>query len=440
MRMHNKAKSFFYLFMSVLIPGSVGVVVSPTLLRELSAGEMSDLVLFWAICGFFSNFDFGVGKSFIRELKLRRYAYKTVLTAVSAQSIIGILVLTISVITVFVGEYYRFWYSVFFPVFLFSSLARNFFEAKEDFFSVSLFSMFNNLILFIIPLIFLLIGVDNINAFILVICFLRFLSLCFLTLYIVSNYQEIKKWKLTFSFEYGLSFLKKNKWMAYNSFLVPVSTYLDRFCAGVLLEKHISVVYMLPMEFLLKIQVVYSLICRLVYPAFSENRFKIHRSYKLYMQSILIVYFISLIILFCVLNVKLLLSIWLGEEFSNKAGDVVKLMLISISFSGITVVSNTFLISKGYEKFVSKYNFYAFFVYLFLIVILTNMYSVFGLAMAYFIRAIIDSNILYLYSVKKFRNKNIKLFLPLNFIYQVVYLLLATIWGGYVSKEGSFFS
>lgn len=186
-------------------------------------------------------------------------------------------------------------------------------------------------------------------------------------------------------------------WLTVTNIISPLMTYLDRFFIGALLSLSAVTYYVTPYEVLSRLQLIPHAIMGVLFPAMAA----VHgsgdqkRLSTIYSQSAKITYWSMLPITSGVfLLAPELLSLWLGEEFSEEATPVVRLLAAGWTINMLARPASTILQSSGRPDLSAKAHMMELLPYLALLWWLTTNYGIVGTAASWVLRIIADTIIL----------------------------------------------
>ena len=274
-------------FIGQAVPLFVGIVTIPFIIRGLGTEYFGILCLVWAIVGYFSLFDLGLGRAttkFVAEALSKGdedQVPRLVWTVITVQAVLGLLgslilagitpLLVVRILNIppeLVGEAKTTFYllALSIPVVLISSSFSGMLEAAQRFDLVNAVRIPSSALTFLLPLIGLILGFElpGIVALILV---ARFGALSALVALALRIFPKVRKFSAHFSlfprlFSYGC-------WITVSSVVGPILVYLDRFLITSLLSIAAVAYYSAPYEAVTRLWIIPASLVMSLFPAFS---------------------------------------------------------------------------------------------------------------------------------------------------------------------------
>ncbi len=362
-------------FAGGLLPVAVGVLAIPHVIRGLGIGQFGVLSLGWIILGYFSLFDFGLGRAttkYISEAMGRgetKHIPALLWTSLSFQMCLGVVgALVLAAVTPFlVGHLLRIppdlhvesvtffrAMSVAIPVGICSVCFRSALEAVQRFDLVNAVKVPLNCAVFVMPLAglqlgyalpgvgFLLVGTQVIGA-------LAYLFLC------LRVFPELK---LAYSVQGGLlkPLLSYGGWVTGYNLIIPLTIYLDRLIIGVLKPIGMLTYYVVPYDMVSRVQILPSSLCTSLFPAFShlglDRKGNLGELCARNLKYLMLVMGPATLIL--VLLARDILRIWLGAEFVAQSALIFQILAIGFLMNALGWPPTTVLLAVGRPDIVTK--------------------------------------------------------------------------------------
>jgi O-antigen/teichoic acid export membrane protein len=398
-------------FFGQIVPLFVGVITIPFIVRGLGTERFGLLSLAWVILGYFTLFDFGLGRAttkFVAEAigrKKRDEIPRLLWTAVTIQAILGIAgtFALIGITPLFVksilnippylidearNTFYLLAFSI--PVILISGSFRGLLEAEQRFDLVNLVKVPSSILIFLLPLLGVLLGLNLTGIIALIIC-ARLGALAAFVMINLRSDSSLRKYSGTFDlfptlFGYG-------GWITVSSVAGPILVYLDRFLIGAFLTMASLAYYSAPYEAISRLSIIPLSMTMTMFPAFSalegvKNRQKLAallgRSIK----------YIALVLGPLVLTIGLfssnILRIWLGEEFALNSTLVLQLFAFGILINSFAHPLYSFLQGVGRADIPAKFHLLELPIYVGMAWFLIMKWGIVGAALAWVLRVILD--------------------------------------------------
>jgi O-antigen/teichoic acid export membrane protein len=399
------------------LPLIVAVITMPFVIRGLGTERFGILAFAWAIIGYFSMFDLGLGRASTKYVAealgggRQESVPSIVKTAVTTQAVLGFLGgLFLAVITPLLVERFLnirqdlvaearlsfYLLSLSIPAVLVSGSFRGVLEAAQRFDLVNAvrapFSAAN----FLLPLIgvFLGYGLPGIVALLVTFRWLALAILCFLYIRLFSPWKVPSRFRLA-DLRILVSF---GVWVTVSSIIGPVLVYLDRFIIGILQTMTAVAHYSAPYEMVVRLIIIPSSIVATLFPAFSaliganeqsKNKEILVRSSKyLFLVTAPIV---ALMIFFA----EDILTVWLGKEFAQRSTLVFQILSIGVLFNSLAYLPHSLIQAMGRPDVPAKFHLIELVLYVGLAWFLIGKFAVVGAALAWTLRVALDGFLLW---------------------------------------------
>lgn len=396
-----------------LIPILVALLTIPPLISGLGQEKFSLLLLMFAIVGYMSLFDMGVGRALTYEISKRQNSpddeigsfIKAGLIIVLASTFLGVVFVLFFALKILPNWYdlnaeiFRDAQSAFLiisicilPTTITAGL-RGALEGLNRFLQSNINRAFIGISIFSLPYIsYKFIG-DSLTPIAILLLIARSLVMLMALWQLYDKLATktsdiIGKAKTLFS--YGI-------WVAMASMIGPFMIYGDRFMLGGIIDVESVTYYATPQEFLVKLLIIPGAFASALFHNFSTNankrKFLIDQSAK-YKKLILLIMIPLVLILSLASN--FLLEFWLGKDFAEKAHIPTIIMLIGVVWNSVSLVSFTTLSSLKYVRFITLIRVIELLIFVFTFWILTNNFGIIGAAIAWSTRTFIDMVILWI--------------------------------------------
>ena len=401
-----------------LIGGSpviVAVFSIPILIHGLGGDRFGVLALAWALIGYASLFDIGLGRALTQLVAKKLGA--------GEEHEVPILVWTSLLLTLALGvagagfvaaispwlvhhalkipealqsESLRAFYllGVSVPVVISFAALRGLLEAHQRFDLVSAFRIPNGIFTFVGPLLVLPLSHSLVPVVGILVAgrFVGCLALLWLCFRLVPELRRRVVW-------HGPSvspLLRFGGWSTVTNTLGPMMMYMDRFVVGALVSATAVTYYATPYEVVTKLFVISGAISGVMFPAFSlTGAMARNRSRKLYRRTMRYMLGVLLpVTAILMLGAKIGLSVWLGSDFAAHSYRVAQLLLVGTFALAMASLPFVLIQGLGRPDIPAKLNlmeipFYAAGLYW-----LIQKYGVIGAAEAWVVRATVDALLL----------------------------------------------
>jgi O-antigen/teichoic acid export membrane protein len=396
----------------IAAPFLIGVVTIPYLIRSIGVEAFGVLTLIWALIGYFSLFDFGLGRAITQQVSEVRSLgnvqeipslVKTGLLLTFLTGCFGGLLLAclsdrlandwlkVTPDLVEATAYGLMIAAIGIPLTTMTSGLRGVLEAYDDFKTVNILRMLLGTANFVLPviciwtlgtsLIWMILSLVVARAIVMVMHWRLVHKSC----PIIGESKSFTRDKLRKLLPFGI-------WMSVSNIVSPLMVSADRFAISSTLGASIVAFYTVPFEMLIRILIIPSALASASFPRLarelSNNTLEAKRLYK---KSL---YFIALVLfglcLFTALGSYKLLDLWLGSEFAEQGWMIVCILSIGIFFNGIAHVPFGLIQAAGDARTTAQLHIAEFILYVPLLLIGLKTWGILGAPIAWTIRVFID--------------------------------------------------
>ena len=448
------AKNTIYNILGYGIPLIFALVLIPPLIKGLGTERFGVLNLAWIIIGYFSFFDFGIGKGLTKVIAEKLGLNQTknlpeifwsalfLMFVVSAFISLIILFFVPSLVNIFKisnnlqQEVLNTFYVLAFAIPVVSTTAglRGVLEAHQKFGIINIIRVFLGIFTFLIPLLCLILT-DSLFwivfslVFIRIIIWIIYLFLCF-------NVNNAFRKHIKFDINAIKPVLKFSAWITIANIIGPVILYSDRFLIGALISAVAITYYATPFEIVTKLLVIPSALAGVLFPVFSASFFnKPEMSRKILIRGIKFIFLIIypsvfLIVTFAFDGMKL----WLGEKFAVQSSFVLQFLAIGILMNSLSLIPNNFFQGIGKPKIPTLINMVELPFYIVIMYFSIKIGGINGAAAAYMFAATVDAAVMYTVAYRIFDIKFNSKFAASLFILIITMLVIPFLLSGIVVK------
>ena len=181
-------------------------------------------------------------------------------------------------------------------------------------------------------------------------------------------------------------------WMTISNIISPVMVVADRFIISAILGASVVAYYTVPMEMLQRVLIVPGALAGVLLPRLSglweSDPWNARRLYKKSM----ILLFIGMAVIAgaLILSSNLILGLWIGDEFAKNSSLLFSILSVGIFFNGIAQVPFATIHSLGSARPTAILHLLEVFIYILFILLLTRDFGLIGAAWAWTGRVGID--------------------------------------------------
>jgi O-antigen/teichoic acid export membrane protein len=386
-------------------PLIVALICIPYLLRVLGAEGFGVLTLVWALIGYFSLFDFGVGKALTYELGRRSGANLsdlapyvragiglTAATGVIGAIVIALLAEPLSDRWLNIGTAWR---SDAFAAFLIAAIGifpttissglRGALEGTYRFSASNINRIILGSLMFALPAWSVFFHGKSLWAATLYMVCAR-LVLMLAMLYQLRHFLvasgRLERTHLASLFNYGI-------WVAVTGIIGPLMVFGDRFFVSAAVGPELLSQYAIPQEALQRLLLIPAAICGALLPRLASiPRNQISLAYQKNFKRVAWVMF-AICSAAALLSYPLL-TIWISKDFAKSALLVTLILTAGICINGMSMVSYTVIHALGQPKITAIFHIIELGIYIVLLWGLTKIFGLPGAAIAWTVRVVID--------------------------------------------------
>jgi len=397
-------------------PLLVALFAIPLLIKGMGADRFGVLTLAWAVVGYFSLFDLGLGRALTKLVAEKLGAEQaediprlicTALALMGMLGIIGALVAAsispwlvydiLKIPQALQGETLNAFYllSLSIPVVISAIGLRGVLEAHQRFdltnivrIPLGIFTFLGPLIVLpfsnsLFPMVAVLVGVRILTCGV-------FLALCLRQVPALRHNIKPQRAMVRPLISFG-------SWMTVTNIVGPLMVYLDRFLIGALISVTAVAYYATPYEVVTKLWLISGALIGVLFPAFSttlvQNRARTARLFGRGINYIFLALFpLSLII---VTLAHEGMTLWLGVEFADNSSFVLQWLAIGVFINSIAQIPFALVQGAGRPDLTAKMHIVELPFYLLTLWWLLGVYGIKGAAIAWVARVGIDTLILF---------------------------------------------
>lgn len=406
------------------LPFLLGAVTIPYLLKKVGVEVFGVLTLVWALIGYFSLFDFGLGRALTQQVSIARAAgqqtrlpslVKTGLWFTAATGVVGGLILAalandlalrwlnVSVQLQNSTVQALFIAAIGIPLTTVTTGLRGILEAYEDFKTVNLLRMGLGAANFGLPAICAMLVDDSLTWMVGSLIAAR-VAVLMVHAWLVHRKLPVDWTSARLSKENIRSLLSFGVWMTVTNVVSPLMVTADRFVISGMLGAAVVAYYTVPFEVLIRVLVVPGALTAVLFPrlaaVMTTDRVEARRLYR---KCIKIVTAVLLpVCLIIALGSKWGLTLWLGEAFAEKSWAIVCVMALGLLLNGIAHVPFAAIQAAGDARKTAYLHMFELAVYVPVLYLSMKFFGLIGAAFAWTVRVAIDLAVLLIYA----KNKN----------------------------------
>jgi len=448
------AKNTFYNLLGNIIPSLFALVFIPLLIKGLGTERFGILTIAWMIIGYFSFFDFGIGKGLTKIIaekigsnqtdQISKIFWTSLFLMVSVSLLASIIIsfFVPSLVNIFnISKNLRqettsifYILAIAIPIVTTMAGLRGLLEAHQKFVIINVMRGFLGIFTFLGPLLVLIIT----NSLFWIIVFLVFIRIVMWILYLLQCLKVQKRIRneIKIDFKSITPVLKFSIWITLGNIITPIILYSDRFLIGALISVVAITYYVTPYELVTRLMMIPVALTGVLFPIFSASFISNpDTTKKIFFSGVKFVFltmypFILLIITFSYEGMEL----WLGKEFAINSSFILQLLAVGILMNSLSLIPNNFFQGIGKPKIPTLINLIEFPFYILIMWFSIKINGIKGAALAFMIMASIDATIMYIAAYKMSMIKLSSKFNILSFVFMMILLIIPFLISGVLFK------
>ena len=394
------------------LPLLVGAALFPYLVRSIGVEAFGVLTLIWALIGYFSLFDLGVGRALTQQVAQKRVAgrgaevpalVKTGLLFAGAMGVVGGVLLALAVHPLAARglKVSPALHADVVQALLIAAAAvpfttvtlglRGVLEAYEDFRAVNLLRMALGVATFGLPALSVLLFGPSLTWIVALLMAARLVFVAahwvFVRRHLASDLGAARAGR--HELRQLLSF---GAWMTVSNIVSPLMVTADRFVISGVLGAAVVAYYTVPSELLLRVLILPGALTTALFPRLASLiATDIAGAARLYRRSLLLVTAVLVpISLLLAFGAHWGISLWLGEAFADRAAPVASILALGLLFNGMAFVPFAAVQAAGLARITAQLHVAEAFVYFPLLIVGLHEFGLAGAAFAWTARVGID--------------------------------------------------
>lgn len=394
------------------LPLLVGAALIPYLVRALGVEAFGILTLIWALIGYFSLFDLGVGRALTQQVAQQRVAgrsdevpalVKSGLLFAGAMGALGGVVLALAVEPLAARglKVSPALHADVVQALLIAAAAvplttvtvglRGVLEAYEDFRAVNLLRLVLGIATFGLPALSVMLFGPSLTWIVAALMLARLV-------FVVAHWVPVRR-----HLGRGLAGVRAGRrelrqllsfgaWMTVSNVISPLMVTADRFVISGVLGAAVVAYYTVPSEVLLRVLILPGALTSALFPRLASlMATDMAAATRVYRRSLLL----SAVVLLPISGVLAFgahwgLSLWLGEAFADRAAPVTSLLALGLLFNGVAFVPFAAVQAAGLARVTAQLHVAEAFVYFPLLIVGLHAFGLAGAAFAWTTRVGID--------------------------------------------------
>lgn len=407
--MSIKKNTLWNLFGSAA-PMLVGIAAIPYIYSQIGIERIGILTIIWALIGYFSIFDFGLGRAITQRIAssaagAENQKLKTAATGVILTFLIGIFgsLLGLTVIKVAGVSWINSTIDVeqeIYTSFLLAFLAipattataglRGVLEGLQHFKAVNLLKLVLGLSNFLGPIASIAFFGPRLDYIVCSLVLARYTIL--LGHYFVVKRDIGESWA-KIDFGESKQLFRFGGWMTLSNIISPLMVVADRFLIASTLGAAVVAYYTIPAEFMIRLLILPAAITTTIFPIFSEGLLnKNHaKAFALYKKSLKVIFLMmGAITAVIFIGADFGFRLWLGPEFAERSTAVALVLAVGVLFNSLAQVPHAYIQASGDARSTALIHVFESVLYIPTLFLLMQIHGIFGAALAWMLRALLD--------------------------------------------------
>ncbi len=397
-----------------VLPMLVGVVCIPFLVKHIGVESFGVLTLIWTLIGYFSIFDFGIGRALTFSVSNMKFdldpnnLYRSINSGLKLLLITGLVggailaliskKLGYSWLNTNISLRNETFYAIFIaslaiPFTTYTSGIKGVLEGFEEFRVVNILKLLLGILNFTLPVFcVLLIG----NSLIYIVLSLVITRVLILILYFIYLNKKVTLSAIFFrkssTEKIDSKILHFGAWMTLSNIVSPLMVIADRFFISYVLGASVVAYYTIPFDLVIRFLILPASLTSVLFPRFSSLiQNDKDATIDLYKKSLKNVFVIMLILtILTILFSHFGLKIWINEDIANKSYKLLIILSIGVLFNSLAQIPYSLIQAAGNVKLTSLLHVSEFIIYTLLLIILVKLFGLIGASVAFVLRTIID--------------------------------------------------
>lgn len=402
-------------------PMLIGVAAVPYIYKHIGIERIGILTIIWALIGYFSIFDFGLGRAITQRIASidsnHNYRLKETIatTGVLLTLLIGMVgglvgFAAIEIVGVrWVNAASEFDHEIR-TSFLLACLAipaatataglRGVLEGEQSFKTINVLRLILGLSNFLGPIAAIALFGPQLGYVVGSLVVARYFIL-------VGHYFSTKKLFEKVANNINLQEVRRlirfGGWITFSNIIGPLMVVADRFLISSALGAALVAFYTIPAEFLLRLLVLPAAITTTLFPVFSKSfaEKNLKNAIRLYKKTIILIFlmmsFVSASIFW---GGSYGISVWLGREFAEKSFAVTCVLAVGILFNSMAQIPHAYIQASGDARTTALIHIFESCVYIPILFLLMQIYGLLGASLAWTLRALLDLLLLHTRAMK----------------------------------------
>lgn len=397
-----------------VLPMLVGLICIPFLIKHIGVERFGVLTLIWTLIGYFSIFDFGIGRALtfsVSNLKSESEntnLYRSIQSGLKLLLITGIIGgIILALLSKKLGFFWlntnvslksETYFSILIaslaiPFTTYTSGIKGVLEGYEEFKIVNILRLILGVFNFTLPVLSVILIGNSLVYIVSTLVITRFIIL--IAHFIVLN-NKLKLIEIIFNKNLEKSIDKKifhfGAWMTLSNIISPLMVNADRFFISYILGASLVAYYTIPFDLVIRFLILPAALTSVLFPRFSSLlNISIEEANSLYKKSASNIFKLMLLLTICTISFSYLgLKFWINQEVATKSYQLLIIISIGVFFNSMAQVPHALIQAAGKVKQTALLHVIEFIVYVIVLYVLLKYFGLYGAGIAFVIRTIFD--------------------------------------------------
>lgn len=401
-----------------VLPLVLGAVTIPLLIPRLGLERFGVLTLLWTIIGYFSLFDFGLGRAITQQVatSLGEGRQSDIPQILKAGLEFTVLTGLLGTAVLFSGAYPLSYYgmgvssslhrevyvsliiaSVGIPLATLSNGLRGALEGYERFRASNIARMLLGASIFLSPVIAVTVHGNSLITVTLWLVCARLVS-CLLFTWLVVRLPSGKFWYASILPDTRKKLFSFGAWMAVTNLVSPILVSADRFFISYILGAGVVAYYTVPFEFLVRLLILPGALGASLLPSLARGRRTNSAGMdEMFSKSLKIV--VLAMCLLCLLAAAIAypaMDLFISNDFASKSWPLATILSVGVLVNGVAYLPYTALHAHGKAKPTGLLHLIEFVVYIPILFLFIQWMGLIGAAIAWLLRVVGDAFFLFI--------------------------------------------
>ena len=394
----------------------IGIAAIPYIYHHIGIERIGVLTIIWALIGYFSIFDFGLGRAITQRIaglvsqQTDRQKKTIATTGVFLTFLVGIVggVVGFAVIELLGVNWINSSPHLENEIrasFLLACLAvpattataglRGILEGEQRFKAINLLRLILGLSNFLGPAASIAMFGPRLDCMVGSLVVARYIILF---AHHLSTRHVISITADSFSTQESRQLFKFGGWMTLSNIISPLMVVADRFLIANVLGVAVVAYYTIPAEFMMRLLVLPAALTTTLFPVFSKelSEKNLAGALALYKKSMtIIVLMMGAVTASVLIGSKFGINLWLGPEFAEKSSTVASVLAVGILFNSMAQVPHAYIQASGDARSTALIHLFESAMYIPALFLLMQLHGILGAALAWALRALLDLALLH---------------------------------------------